>query len=689
MQPLHERFRPSASDWKEAGIVAAALALLYAASAPRTVAMEDDALFILSSYFLGIEHPPGYPLFTLIGHLFSLLPFGSVAYRVHLASAFFGALSGAALWLCARALIGARLPAYLAAFALGLSPVFWSQSIIAEVYTLNAFFFLALLYLGLRACPPGAQAAAAAAGQGALLPCMAFLFGLSLGNHWPLMLLVAPAVAVLLWPLRGELFRRAGLLTWLALLGLLPYAWMVYRSWMAIPISFYGPLETLPEIWFFVSRAGYSEIDQSLSATWLDRLKFCRFFGGQLLEQFAVLGTLLAAIGFAVQWRMLGRRVAAFLTVAFLMPSVVLILLLGFDYSSITKHVFHVYPLPSYAVGALWLGLGFAWLVERYRLRPAAAAAAGAVVVALIVAVGVRTNVLTDHEWGARYGRTLLALLPKNAVVFARGEADLGTLAYFHLIENQRPDITLYQTKGLVLGNRLLDPMETDEATRQQILREAVERQTDPVVSTMEAFTSYARRDRWLYVEVDKSSSDTSRVTLDIPDEAVRFLEHSVLGAKDPNAWIAFFQGELRRRYAELTAQFLPRSRPPDARTARHLELLANDFHGALGIAQGLVRNEQGYSAGAVAAYLERVRELMPSDVVKEDLARYFVLRGGVRLDLREEAGAIRDFETAFAVWPVPQNPAFRALRNHYGEAGDALALKALEARVKRPRGPR
>ncbi|HUG79478.1 MAG TPA: DUF2723 domain-containing protein [Burkholderiales bacterium] len=688
MQPSQERFRPSGSDWKEAGLVGTALLALYALTSPRTVAMEDDSLFVLSSYFLGIEHPPGFPLFTLIGHLFTYLPFGSVAYRVHLASALFGALSCAALWLCARALIGARLPAYLAALALGLSPVFWSQSIIAEVYTLNLLFFLGLAYLGLRACPPGAQAPAGAA-QGAVLPWMALLFGLSLSNHWPLMLLVAPAFAILLWPLRGELFRRAGLLTWLVMLGLLPYAWMVYRSWLAIPISFYGPLETLTEIWFFVSRAGYADTDQSLSVTWLDRVKFVRFFGGQLLEQFAVLGTLLAAIGFAVQWRMLGRRVAAFLTVAFLMPSVVLILLLGFDYSSITKHVFHVYPLPSYAVGALWLGLGFAWLVERYRLRPAAAAAAGAVVAALILAVGVRTNVLTDHEWGARYGRTLLGLLPKNAVVFARGEADLGTMAYFHLIENVRPDITLYQTKGLILGNRLLHPVRTEEATRQRILREAMERQTDPVISTMETFTGYAHRDRWLYAEVDKSSRDTERVTLDIPEEALQFFEQSVLGAKDPNAWIAFFQAELRRRYAELTAQFLPRSRPPDARTARHLELLANDFHGALGIAQGLMHNAEGYSAGAVAAYLERARELMPSDVVKEDLARYFLVRGGVRLDLRDQAGAIGDFETALSVWPVPQNPALRALRDLYGKAGDAAALTALEARVKRPRGPR
>src|SRR5205814_1016497 len=258
--------------WIPASISAALLFTLYALTAPRTVALEDDGLFILSSYFLGVEHPPGYPLFTLLGHLFTYLPFGSVAYRVHLASALFGALTGAAAWLCARALIDGRLPAYLAALGLGVSPVFWSQAIIAEVYTLNTFFFLSLVFMGLQACPPSLQGATSTQ-YSRLLPWMALVFGLSLSNHYPLMLLVAPAFVILLWPLRRELLSRFGVLSWLVILGLAPYAWMVRRSWQALPVSFDGPLETIQEIWFFVSRAGYAGIDHSVSAGWLDRVR--------------------------------------------------------------------------------------------------------------------------------------------------------------------------------------------------------------------------------------------------------------------------------------------------------------------------------------------------------------------------------------------------------------------------------
>jgi hypothetical protein len=451
-----------------------------------------------------------------------------------------------------------------------------------------------------------------------------------------------------------------------------------------VPINFNGPLETLPEIAFFISRAGYAGIDTSASANWMDRVKFFQFFGGQLFLQFAVVGTLLAAIGFTVQWRLLGRRVAAFLTLAFLMCSAVLLLLLGFDYSAATKHIFHVYPLPAYAVFALWMGLGFAWLARRYALRRGHAAAGAAAVLALILALGARTNLLTSHDWGAQYAQAILKILPQNAVVFGQGEADLGPMAYFHMIENVRPDITLYQAKGLVLGNRLFHPLRTDEKTARDKLKEMIEQQTDPVVFTLDAYSGNAQVDRWLYIEVDKSSTDPLQVTVDIPDQAVRFFEESIAGEEDPNAWVAFFQGELRRRYGLLLARSLHRDRAPDERTRRHLDVLAKDFQGALGIAEGMVLNKEGYSVGAVASLLDAARAAMPSDTGKSHVSRFFYLRGAVRANMGDRAGATQDLETAVAVWPREDNKAIEQLEDLYREAGNTAGLTALQGRVKR-----
>ena len=678
----------SGRDGLHAAIVAGVLFAIYALSAPHTIALEDDPLFVLSSYYLGVEHPPGYPLFTLIGYFFSKLPLGSVAYRVHLASAAFGALTGAAAWLCARELGLGRLAAYLAALTLGVCPVFWSQSIIAEVYTLNTFFFLVLVYLGLKACPPAADDATSGM-KPQLLPWLALVFGLSLSNHYPLMLLVAPAFAVLLWPLRMEILKRAGILALVFALGLLPYAWMVARSLAPLPVSFYGPLETLFKIWYFISRSGYAEVDQAPSADWIDRLKFFRFFATELVFQFAVLGTALAALGAWVQWRRLGRRAAAFLTVAFLMPSVVLLLLLGFDYSAQTKHVFHVYPLPAYAVVALWAGLGFATLVQRYALSALSAGAAAVAVVAVTFAVGARSNVLTDHEWGARYARTLLELFPKDAVVFARGDADLGTLAYFCMVENLRPDIYLYSTSGLVLGNRLFDPLATGAEARQRVLRERIEHESAPVVLTLETVGGYAHVDRWLFFLIDKASRDPLKVSVDIPEKAVEFFERNVTEPHS-NAWVASFQDQLRRRYGEALASALVRGAPPDERTRRHLDLLSRDFFGALGLAEGLMRNPGGYTVSEVARYLDQARRLMPSDVQKDELARFFHLRAAVRSHLGDQAGAVEDFENSVQVWPDRENSSIQPLEELYTKAGNTAALQALRARLKtRPRHQR
>lgn len=687
MLPPTERFRPARADWLQAALIAATLFGLYASTAVRTVATEDDSLFVLSSYFLGIEHPPGYPLFTLIGHAFSQLPFGSVAYRVHLASGLLGALTGAAAWLCARALIPGRLPAYLVALGLGMSPVFWSQAIIAEVYTLNTFFFLVLVYLGLQACPPASGPGGEP--QGRILPWMALIFGLSLSNHYPLMLLVAPAFVVLLWPLRADLLRSIPLLLWLVVLGLLPYAWMVYRSWKALVISFYGPLETLPEIWFFLSRAGYAEVDQSVTADWIDRIKFFEFLASELFVQFAAVGTLLAVAGFVAQWRMLGRRVASFLTVAFLMPSVGLLVLLNFDYDSMHKHLYQVYPLPAYAVAALWMGLGFAWLLTRFALRAAHAAVLCVVLVAAILVVGTRENVFGDEEWIARYAQTLLRVLPKDAIVFGRGDPDLAPMAYFHMIENWRPDITLYHAQGLVLGNRLFHPERTDDETVRRTLRTMIEEQTDPVVTTLGAYALDAQRDRWLYSERDLSADDPSAITIDIPEEAVRFFEDEVLQKVNPNTWVAVIQSELRRSYASLLGRSLAPGKPIDVRTQRELKLLGEDFAGALGLAEGLLLNKKGYSAGVVASYLDKARDLMPSDVPKEYLARFFHLRGALRAPQGDSLGAVKDLETSISIWRSTKNPAVGALEDLYRDTGDTAALKALEERAKTFKRPR
>jgi hypothetical protein len=154
--------------WRQAGdgvlaalLFAASLALYVRTLAPSVAALFDDSLeFPLVVQRLAIAHPTGYPLYILLGKLFTLgtksaagagdvALASQVAYRVNLLSAVTGAVTVVLVYLVGRQVARRRLPALVGALALAVSPVFWSQAIVAEVYTLHSAFVAAALLVAL------------------------------------------------------------------------------------------------------------------------------------------------------------------------------------------------------------------------------------------------------------------------------------------------------------------------------------------------------------------------------------------------------------------------------------------------------------------------------------------------------------------------------------------------------------
>jgi len=472
-------------------------------------------------------------------------------------------------------------------------------------------------------------------------------------------LLGAPALAAALWPRRLELLRRLPLLSMLAVLGLVPYIWMVRASQSLI--AYNGPLEYLHELWFHVSRRGYAAADVSATAGWLDRAAFAGFLGRELLLQFAVLGTLLAALGFWAQWRLWPRHVAIALTLAFLLPTAGLLLLLGFDYDALHKQMFRVYPLPAYGVAALWLGLGFSWLVQQRNWGPRASLTACAGLLVLVGAVGSFGNLRARYDWTERYATAVLTSLPQEAALVLAGDSDFGPIAYFHLVENVRPDVTLYQAQGLILGNRLVHPMRIDSADAIDVaLRALIEREQGRIAFMQRVPDGYGRRHRGLYLMLEPAGAGAGG--LDLPLQSHRFLQESVLGPYERDPWTRLAQEKLRERFGGALAMHFDRSRAPDATTTATFRALAEDYFGALGVAEGLLANRGGYAPREVAGYLERASELIPGDVSKDRRALFFELRGYLRLGQGDVYGGQNDLQTALSIWPSPDNRAAASL---------------------------
>ena len=169
--PLH------AGRWKlQAALVVLVTFGVYLYTTPRTVTLEDSGLFLMASHFGGVAHPPGYPLHSLLGKLFTLLPVGSVAFRVHLLSALSASLTCAAVFWIARSLIGRSAPSWAAGLGYGFSLVFWSQAIVAEVYTLNTLMTFLLLACCLQF---------ASSGNPRLLPWIGLIYGLDCATTGP------------------------------------------------------------------------------------------------------------------------------------------------------------------------------------------------------------------------------------------------------------------------------------------------------------------------------------------------------------------------------------------------------------------------------------------------------------------------------------------------------------------------
>ena len=143
-------------------LVLAAGLVVFGLTAAPTVSFWDCGEFIAASACLGIPHPPGAPLYVLIGRIFTLLPLGDdIGYRVNLISVLTSAFTGLVgyfiilklfelWWPSASGRFWKYLAAVSGAVTMLFSNTFWSSAVEAEVYGLSMLLMLLLIYLTLR-----------------------------------------------------------------------------------------------------------------------------------------------------------------------------------------------------------------------------------------------------------------------------------------------------------------------------------------------------------------------------------------------------------------------------------------------------------------------------------------------------------------------------------------------------------
>ncbi len=172
---------------------------IFLLSLSPSIYVGDSSLFAAASFSLGSAHPPGYPLYIIIGKFFTLIPFGNVAFKVNLASAIFGALTCLMVFRTSMVLTENRYASWASALICGISPIFFLESLKAEVYTLNSFLSMAVFYLGLRMLTsvPSPQSPIPNPQFLRLSLLGFFIIGLGMGNHHT----IGFIGLVFLWPI--------------------------------------------------------------------------------------------------------------------------------------------------------------------------------------------------------------------------------------------------------------------------------------------------------------------------------------------------------------------------------------------------------------------------------------------------------------------------------------------------------
>ena len=432
-----EARRSEALAWISGAVAGVLAFVLYLSTLAPTILyytdeMKDSAVLPTIARVLGISHPTGYPTYTILTYLFTYLPFGDVAYRVNFASAVFGALAVAALYAVGLRLGGSILAALFGALAFGASPLFWSQAVIAEVYTLHVLFVAAALLVLLVWRERR---------EDKYLLVAALVLGLSMTHHLTSGLLLPTAAAFIL------LVEPRKILDWkiiakgvgLFLLALTPYAYLPLRARMDPPMNVEDPSnwerfedlltggEFKDRMWAF----GPEELPARLTM-YIDHLT------GQLHWVF------LAAAFVGLAYMLLRDRAA--LVLLALPFGGLLFYALEYDIEDV-----HYYFIPTYAILALWASVGLAATLrgaarlvgDSRKLRTAVIATVSVLVFATTLwslpqAYGA-VDMSEDYE-GRRIVEAVATRTAPGAIVIQHR----GPLSYMQLVDGRRRDIKVW-----------------------------------------------------------------------------------------------------------------------------------------------------------------------------------------------------------------------------------------------------
>jgi hypothetical protein len=428
--------------------------------APSVIQIDSGELAAVQAT-LGIAHPTGYPLFTIIGYLFLKLPLPfTIIYRANLLAAFwcfFGILffiKSITLFLQNLTILkrtdkkvknkklhdvefnsknnklSILVSSLTGSLFLAFSKTYWLQSTSVEVYSLQIFLFTLIIYASLKAFFSQNDSITRWIGVG-----IALAFGFS--NHMTT-LLTLPFVAILFFLKEG--FKKHAIkkviVTFTASFPVLIlfYLYLPIRASSNPVINWGNPINYENFFRHITGKQYQVWLFSSMDAA----KKQLVYFIGNLPSEFTIPGLLFALIGLVFIFKQ-SKKLFWLLTISFLTA---LLYSINYDIVDIDSYFLfnNIIIAGLISFGIYWLIL---WLQKHYNLKEK--------YFILVISIGLIPAVInfssvdqSEQYTFEDYTRAILESVEKNSIIFSyQWDYFISASYYFQFVENYRSDVAV------------------------------------------------------------------------------------------------------------------------------------------------------------------------------------------------------------------------------------------------------
>ena len=426
--------------------------VIYLLTISHSISFIDTGELATVCYTPGIAHPTGYPLYTLIGRIFTLLSLGTPIFSLNLLSLFLVSFANLILFFLFLKILELLFPdaknnllqylSFISVLIFSFTPTLWSQATSNEVYGLNFFLTIVLFYILILKINLRNKDKTLKSERFSYL--FFFLYGLSFGNHLSTLLLF-PGFIFLFFSIYGKsIFQLKRLFLFLSffLLGLSIYLYLPIRS-SCNPTLNWGEPSTLSNFKRHVTGWQYQVwmFSESAQVLWDNFRNYLHIFYSQF--PFYLVPWIFLGFVFLLK---INLKLLVFLLLIFLFN-----ILYGINYNIAD---IDPYFLPSFLVASIWMVCGIAFLFESLYRKNKILSSLWLVLAVLLFILPLlnlfRNYSKQDHSksyFAYDYADNILRSVKKDPIILTKNWDHYSPWLYLRFVENKRPDVRFLDTE--------------------------------------------------------------------------------------------------------------------------------------------------------------------------------------------------------------------------------------------------